>query len=83
MADLREQFTRNGHRMEIQPWYGQGDGIETMFLWCYTCDPAGDGIEGGTVDMRTVAHVREAQLRLRKLAFQHSKGQVPLHQARR
>ena len=71
-----ERFVRNGHEMEIQCFYEQGGGIEELFLWCHTCDPEGDGIDGGRVNVPEVMTIREGELALRKLAFRHSKEQV-------
>ena len=73
---LQERFSRNGHHMLIQPFVGMGGGLEDLFLWCQTCDPEGNGMEGGKIDLYhsgvTEGTIREAQLQLRKLALKHS-----------
>lgn len=71
----RETFSRNGHEMEINVFYGQGGVLEDLYFWCHTCDPPGAEIPAINVMRGTegAKHLREAQLELRKLAFQHSK----------
>lgn len=62
-----------GHHVTIQPFYGQGGGIEDVHAWCHTCDPRGahrafDAEETGPLDALTEAfewiddHVRHNNL---------------------
>lgn len=75
MSGYNEAFSVNGHDMEIQPFTGQGGGLEDLFLWCHQCDPRGDGFPGSRIEVdRGDITPREAQLRLRKLAFKHSRS---------
>lgn len=77
MEKLPEYLGAPGHLMEIQGWYGMGGGIEELFLWCHTCDPGGHGIPGGKIDLHAAysegSNYRESMLKLRKVAFKHTK----------